>query len=42
MEREKLSFLSPLGDPSGARPPNPHSLALWGNLEGQATERQRP
>ena len=37
-----LGYQSPLEYLSGALPPNPRSLAPWGNLEGQETERQNP
>ena len=37
-----LGYQSPVEYLSGALPPNPRSLSLWGNLEGQKTERQNP
>jgi hypothetical protein len=37
-----LGYQAPLEYLSGALPPNPRSLALLGNLEGQERERQNP
>jgi putative transposase len=37
-----LGYQSPVEYLSGALPPNPRSLTLWGNLEGQVTERLNP
>ena len=37
-----LVYQSPAEYLSGALPPHPRSLTLWGNLEGQERERQNP